>query len=749
MTENPKLYVLILSRKSTTMAAMFKSFTGIDMKKLFFFRLFSGPCSIGIVYTNAKEGQESPIKLKTYPLKDNKKLPKGLSLFFQIQLPECGKNKLCVFFKKLFGDQVFKLEIQDLGGSPEIVMEAPIPGRIKIAGIDIYNVRFGVSFGTNVKFGLTHAEMDIPTRDKNNKLHFVGDMVTDPILDAEMKFSMQGMWRKAFFIPFLAIGNVIVRFRVNTECPMCLTAGEFGGEVWLGYSCQQNDNATKCIMGRGYFGFDAEEPENNYFFFNINQFSYRRILIAVGIPIDKIPTFSKILEYWLVENVLFSYSIQAREVPHGNTTQHIPSGVVFRGKFSFLWALKVNINARIFMFNGLVTSIKATVWTNPVKLGKYLHLTASEDDKKGAIFMLKASVLPPMFYASLSARLTIPALKIRINALGNITTKGIKFHFDARIYILDVTVDLRAAIKTPLKLRMLTEFRIIGSVQSRGLEVVWKKVKEACNIAKTKAKAHLHHVHSVLRSVSKAMRGILANKSAAGKVKKAREAAKKKAGQAVKSAANKIDNGCKIKNCKACGAPKPCFKKHCFCAFSLPCGIGHMCCKKHVCVQRPSICGTQCVTALPKCLAKNTECLSRKATAKVGKTAASATLKSANKALATAQRGYMVAAKAFSNHNLALEAAKAAVALAEKAVSAITAITRHFSFKINAITFDVELGSATMGILAAHMDVTSGGNRHSFGLRINLKNIMSTAWELARKFFNKIFEWLKKLKIKV
>ena len=747
MMENPKLYVLILSRKGTTMADMLKSFTGIDMKKLFFFRLFSGPCSIGIVYTNAKEGQELPVKLQMYPLEGTKTLPKGLSLFFQIQLPECGKNKLCVFFKKLFGDQVFKLEIQDLGGSPEIVMEAPIPGRIKIAGIDIYNVRFGVSFGTNVKFGLTHAEMDI-AKDRDTRLHFVGDLVTDAVLDIEMKFTMEGMWRKAFSISFLALGNVIVRFRVNSECPVCVTAGEFGGEAWLGYNCQLNENTTKCIMGRGYFSFDAEEPENNYFFFNINQFSYRRVLIAVGIPIDKIPAFSKILEYWLVENVLFSYSIQAREVPHGNTTQPIPSGIVFRGKFTFLWALKANIKARVTMFNGVITGVSATVWTNPVRLGEYVHLTASDDDRKGAIFNLKAGILPLAFVVRLSARLTIPALKIRVNVIGNITTKSIEFHFDSHIFILAVTMDLGAAFREPLNPRTFKGFRAKGEVKPEGLNFAWSKVKQACNTALAKANAYLKRAKASLKKITNTMKGILANKNAATKVKIARETALKKAEKKLKSAVNKVKKLCKTKHCKLCGVPRTCVKEHCTCKVRYPCHWGKWCCK-HVCIKYHTACGTKCLPVKPACLAYNSACLTQRMAAIAAKKVASSALKLASKAFSAAQKSYITAAKEFAKHNPAMEAARATVAVAENAVSAIGSVVKRFDFSIDRIAFDVELGATTKGVLAANMDVTTEGKRQRFGLRINVKNFMSTAWELARKFFGTIFDWLKKLNIHV
>ena len=747
LVREPNRYLLSLTRKDTTLTGIFKSITGIDISKLFFMHLFSGPCSIGVTYTNAKESGDFPFKIKSYPLEDMTRLPKGLSLFFSLRLPQCGNDKVCAFMKKLVGDRAFKFVVENLGSSPRITLEAPLPIKLKIAGIDIYNIRFGASFGTDVKFGLTHAEMDIQT-DKDNKLHFVGDMVTNPILDVEMKFAMEGMWRKAFFIPFLAIGNVIVRFRVSSECPVCVSAGEFGGELWLGYNCQLNDNTTKCIMGRGYYGTDAEEPENNYFFFNINQFSYRRVLIAVGIPIDKVPVFNKMLEYWLMEKVLFSKSMVPREVPHGNTTQQIPAGIIFKGTITFLWTVKVNAKVHVKMFNGITTGVFATIWTNPVKLGEYLHLTASEDDKKGAIFELKASLLPLAFLVRLSARLTIPVLKIRVNVLGNITIKGIEFHFDTRLYILDIAMDLSASFKEALKPKSFKGFMAKGDVKPAGLNLIWTKVREVCNIAKRKAEAFLKHAKEEVAKISKNMKGIIANKAAAKKVKEEREAAMKKAKETVKAAVEKVDKLCKIKNCKVCGIPNPCIKKKCSCAVKYPCGWGKWCCK-HICIPYPSVCGTKCLPVKPKCLLLNAACLPLRVAAEAAKKAATATLNAANKALETAQKGYMVAAKAFAEHNPILEAAKAIMSLAEKAVEEIVSLVDKFDFKINRILFKAELGATTKGTLAVKMDVATQGKQQTLGLRINMKNIMATAWEIAKKFFSKIFDWLKKLKIKI
>ncbi|XP_065179207.1 uncharacterized protein LOC135809719 [Sycon ciliatum] len=747
LTTSPTLYVLILSRHDTSFTDIFHSMTGIDLSKLFFFHLFSGPADIALTYSNAGKDQKLPFKIKTYPFEqETKVIPEGLCLYFEIGLPKCGSDKLCALFHKLFGDKKFKLEIENLGHEPNIKMEAPIGGHLKIAGFDLHDIRFGVEFGTTLQFGLTHAELDV-SFDKNNKFKFIGDLTTDPAMNVEMSFQMVGMWQKAFGIPFLAFGNIILRVRVNADCPICISAGEYGGELWLGYHCRINDNKTTCIMGRGYFGFDAEKPEKNYCFFSVNQFSYAKLLAAVGVP--KLPdAFEKILSYWEMEDVLFSYSLLFRDVPHGNTTQPIPAGLILRGKFTFLWAAKVNINVRVYAFNGVPTAIFGTVWTNPITLLNSVHLTASNDTKKGAIFSLKAGVVPPAFHVSLTAKLTIPALKVVVNVLGNITTKGIAFHFDAKLIIFDVVLDLSAQFKKALNPKTFQGFMMKGTVRATGLKFLAGKVKEACETARRKAEEHLHKVEKVLDTIEKAVKSAIANKEAAEKVKKGREAAVKTAKAGVDTAEHAISKLCSIHSCKKCGVPKLCMKKKCSCAVKYPCGWGKICCKD-VCVPYPSFCGSMCLPVDPKCLAQNAVCAPLRGAAYAAKKTAEGSLGAANKALDTAQKGYLAAAAAVAKYNPALLAARAAVKAAKEAVNQILGILKAFSFTVDRIAFQMALGVAKKGFMEAKLDITASGQKAHLSFRINLKNIMETAWMLAKKFFTKIFDLLKKLKISI
>ncbi|XP_065179202.1 uncharacterized protein LOC135809715 [Sycon ciliatum] len=742
---NPMRYLITFSKQHTSVTKIIKDLTSFDLSKVFFLHFLSGPASIGVSYTNIKRGEKLPFKVNSYPLHDVKVIPEGLSLTFEYKLPKCGSDLLCKFIHAIIGDKEVEFELENIGHEPEFKIQAPIAQEIKLGGLKIYDVRVGamISEGPPM-FGLTHAEMDINIG-KGEKLHFEGDLEIDAAMDAELDFKMVGMWRKAFGLPFLAIGNIVAGARININCPECVTKLELGGEIWLGYKCNINDNKTKCIMGRGYFGIDEERPDDNYFFFSINQFSMSKVLIALG---AKPSPILKILDVWSVKDILFSYSVLERDVPHGNTTQHVPGGLVMKGKITLYWFLSVHIDLRITAFHGVPTGMVGKIWADPVKIGKVLRLTSAEDDKKGPFISAKFGVIPLGFGAKISAKLSIPIFKITVKVSGSISLKGIEFNFSANILFFKVNVELSAGFKDNKHPGKLSGFRFKGVFDLSSLNDFLAKVKHVISVCKKKADAAFKKALAAVDAASKKLQGFIANKKLAAKVKEKRNAAFNKAKQGVRKAQQTIEHLCSVKKCaKWCGIPKPCFKKHCGC-LHYPCGWLKFCCKK-ICVPLPGFCGKMCVPKNPACLLKAAACLPLRLAAFAAKKVAIGVLNVAQKALNVAQKIYMAAATAFAKYNPVFLIAKGILHLAKLAVDGIANIIIHFPLQINKIWFDLQLGTANGSFLEVGSEIVFSGKKRTLNFRINLKNIWATIWSLAKSLFKSVFGWLRKLKIKI
>lgn len=741
------MFLLTLSKQHTSLTKIFKDFTGIDLSKLFFAHIFSGPCSIGISYTNVKHGEKLPFAVTSFPVHNLKVLPEGLSLTFEIALPECRKDLICKFLELIIGHKEVEFEIENIGKEAEFRVDAPVGGKALTIGkvLKIYNVRVGVKFELHgpPSIGLTHAEMDFHY--KSTKLHFEGDIGISPLLEVEAEFKMIGIWKKAFFLPFLSFGNVIARARLSVECPECITALEFGAEVWLGFDCKENANQTTCIMGRGYFGLDEENEDKNYFFFSINQFSYRKVLVALGV---KDSPWLAIFEPWMMKNVQFSYSVYERDVPHGKTTQTIPAGLLMKGDITFFWFLSVHIFLRIYAIQGIPTGIVANITTNPVKIGSVFELTAYETKKTGPRINVKVGIVPPAFHIEISGRIAVPIFKLEAKVFGLVTLKGITFKFSAKLLLFKVKVLLVAAFKDKKHPKAFSGFRLKGEFDVGGKDSFLGMIKHAVNEMKKKADAALNKALHAVDKASKKLQGIIANKKVAEKVRRTRQAAFDRAKRGVNKAQRAVEHLCSIKKCKkACGLPKPCFKKHCGC-LHYPCGWFKFCCKK-ICVPLPGFCGKMCIPINPLCLAKAAACLPLRAAAFAAKKVAIGVLNAANGALDLAQKAYMAVATAFAKYNPVFLVAKGLLHLAKLAVDGIAAIVNHFPLVIDKIWFDIDLGTAKGYYLEVGMILHLFGKKTTLKLKIDLKNIWKTIWNLVKKFFSKIFGLFSKLKIKI
>ena len=147
----------------------------------------------------------------------------------------------------------------------------------------------------------------------------------------------------------------------------------------------------------------------------------------------------------------------------------------------------------------------------------------------------------------------------------------------------------------------------------------------------------------------------------------------------------------------------------------------------------------------PVCVAANAACAIVRAAAYAVLAAAEAALRVADAALTLAIATFRTALKWVMDQQLLTRAAKLAAAVVQFAFDSILSILKGFSFGITKIWYDVNLSSITAGFISAGIELLVLGAKQTISFSINMKDLVQTAIDLARKFFPKVFDAVKRL----
>ncbi|CAH3028156.1 unnamed protein product [Porites evermanni] len=222
-------------------------------------------------------------------------VPNGIYAAAQLVLPkDCKNNKFCEIVKMILGPTV-KWYIT---GNFEWK-------KIKVA-TGFANIRIceGLSFSklelyveaefnnthTHTKMGF-HAEIEVPVNGEierdgikapGNELFLFGVLEYD-FLEQEVagKLGMRGMWRKAYWIDWLSMGDIFVGLTYKVGAPIPITGVQFGMAVEFGYDClipaDFNDDGH-CFGGSGYVG--VGEPQ--FFYASITALTLGKVFRLFG-----------------------------------------------------------------------------------------------------------------------------------------------------------------------------------------------------------------------------------------------------------------------------------------------------------------------------------------------------------------------------------------------------------------------------------------------------------------------------------
>lgn len=739
----PQLFILSMCKTNSSVMGAIKSLTGVNLDSFPFSKMFSGPSAVGVTIGSA-DMVTLPLPFSFFPLNMTSTLTRGLSLMAALRMPSsCSSDPFCNFFKVVLGNQQLVFRIYDIK-STQFILACRLPHTIKFAGLKFYNVEAGLVVSKTPSFGLTHIEMDLPTP-QGNVLKFIGSLTVDLLQNADAKLWMKGLWQQAFYVPFLSIGNIMARAKTNIACPLCISALALGGEVWIGMSCA-GSSTSNCIKGQGYFSIDKTDPDNNWVYASINQFSLSDILRAVSI---KFPGM-QITDFALCKNVAYSESRIDRVLPKGQVPVAVVvhAGSVFKGKVSLLWFVNVDFDMRILKTWNTVTYVKCSIFVGKIDLG-LMKLTADNDESKGPLFFLEAGILPPKFGLSApkfgfrgiaDGKLVISALSVGVKVYATLDINGLVVGTTAKMFGFMAKFQVKATFIDKANPRRLNNFRIAGSFTT-DLNLANLVLKILSGVQQ-KLRSSLNSAVSAAAQAEKKLRDALTNKAVWESYYNAKKSAFDAADKVLDRAIQIINGLCSLRNCRRClWLPIPGFCKKCW-SYSYPCGWGSWCSRSE-CTWVPCSKGTYCKTYYDVvCLAYNAGCSAIRKAAYAALAAAEAALRAADSALTFATNTFRSAIVHLMDQQLLSRAAKLAAAGVQFAFDRVKSVTNTFNFAIQKIWFDQPLTSVASGIIPAGIELTVFGTRQTISHPVNMKNLRDTAEKLARKYFPKVFSSL-------
>ena len=740
----PRQLIVTFSKSDASLTGFLNALTGIDLSGVPFLTMFSGPSAIGVTIS-PQDFKVLPKPFTTYPLNEITQVQSGLGAIVKFGLPAeavCSQDMFCNFFHTILGDRKITFRITGVTG-PKMTFSYRLPGEIGIAGWKLYKVDLGVKLGSGAPaVGLTNIEMDIPVND-GQKLHFTGALTIDAASNADAKLQIDGIWQKAFGIPFLAVGNALGRLKINIPCPICPVAFAIGGEIAIGTNCFSG-NSANCIMSQGYLSMAADDPDENFLYYRLNQFSYRDLLKAMGLP--DIPGLQSV-DHVTAKDVVFSVSRKDRVLPSGFGTVSIPAGVYMKGKINLFNAANLDFNLAVdVLFGAVVKSINASITLSPINLGPggLVRFTSTKNPALGPSTVLQATLLPlPKFYFRLDGKLSIPSLRAEASAFAVIDDNGIHVNTVASLLSFRAEFDMRAAFESVSRPQSFKGFRLVGKFTTLA-ESIMKGVHDNLNKAKQRLNSALNSAVSAARAAEKKLNDAIDELNVLKNTKAARERAFNSASRDLQSARHHVNNVCHYKNCnRHKSVPKPCTKTKCTCVPKpWPCCSGWSCrtCCGTVCIPYISTCGTHQVPYVdPICTADNGRCAIQKETAKAALFLAEQTIKGTQTALNEATKAVNAATKKVGDLRPLSNAANAASAAARAAFDGITSIVNGFfnSFQVHGARFDVDLSSITNGHVCVNFDITVTGTRHRFKLCVNLNNLVNAITAFGKRMFSR------------
>ncbi|KAL9979352.1 hypothetical protein ACROYT_G017003 [Oculina patagonica] len=411
---------------------------------------------------------DAETKFSKEPLKSfvTTSVPQGIFAAAQIVLPkDCKGNKFCEIVKMIIGPTA-KWYITGHFQWKNIKVATGFANIRIFDGLYFHKLELYVEADWNattkhIKMGF-RADIKVPVngeiyrdgiRAPGSELFLFGVLEYD-FLEQQVagKLGMRGIWRKAYFIPFLGIGNIYLGLTYKVGAPIPITGVQFGMRVEFGYDClipADFNNDGHCFGGSGYFG--VGKPQ--FFYADMTALTLGKIVRLLGL---KIPLPPPIAQTGFPEGAAGSYSTDNVDLRIAGGP-YILKGFMLKGRVNILgWEIFAHIKLSD-------SAIFVDLKPDPIKLLNVLKIVRSPsqqdlgpwfyvDARKSPLFIEAyiegyAELLGISTYCRLNMTISRMELLIRGNFLNLIKAElflsaSYSLSFAGASFYVRVTVDL-------------------------------------------------------------------------------------------------------------------------------------------------------------------------------------------------------------------------------------------------------------------------------------------------------------------
>ena len=404
---------------------------------------------------------------------------KGLTIVAFFQFPQnCEGNQFCEFMKNAIGANATMRLRSTISSFSQFTFAAGV-ANIKLGdGLTLSEAGIEFKIGSENSIGLVATLKLVEP-----KLTFKGAirLGTEGLV---MEMSMEGIWKNAFGIEWLAFGNVHIKVAIK---PGVVPGLALGGEIQIGKIDSGNE-----IVCKAHAGFDPINPANNYFYGFINKLTIGAILAAF----DKTATLPRALrESGFPTGLEASYSLTEREVP-GVT---IPAGFRLKGSINIVgYTLSCDIAI------DLPKLIKIDIKSSSLRLANGLLIMSRsvEELDKG-----------PMFYANIKF---LPSPSVELKAAGYVNVADVlgsggylefsSSQFEVRLYGRFFLFDASLRVYANYGSLANASFAVAGSLSTAWMAKLEQEVKETIDAAGRKADALFQNASQVLSKTKAALK---------------------------------------------------------------------------------------------------------------------------------------------------------------------------------------------------------------------------------------------------
>ncbi|XP_065676734.1 uncharacterized protein LOC136092424 [Hydra vulgaris] len=435
----------------------------------------------------------------------------GLVLEASVKLEnikKCMGNGICEF---LVTKGIKELSLKGTITSSSFRLEASINGEIKLGETNDVLLK---KISLVLQFGSSENKISISCEfhTENPKLKNTGNTFKQSFIELDLSGklqiggAMEGMIEKPFGIEWLAFGNLNLNFGLDLKT--FLPSLEMGAEIWLG---NLNGDTQELFKFQGYFGFDAANPLNSFFYARSfgADLTLRNILRALG-STRTLPEM--VANSGFIGELIIAVSFYLEDKKIRGLEFSIPPGFMFKGKISVLGYniecdLKFNPKEKTFFLNAMFDPIND--WGAGV-----IQLYRSADEPE----------LGPVLYIDVSSSKFEVCIRGYISILGitasvdiQITNTKFSFKVHGNLFnVLTMSIEIEASYAN----KKLESFKFNGCVGLGVIKKVTEAAKEAVEEARKKAQAMFDAAQNTLK---KAQEDIAAVEAKIGKWKQDKE----------------------------------------------------------------------------------------------------------------------------------------------------------------------------------------------------------------------------------